>query len=195
MAVRADLDIFQGDTYLSRWYAVVIDGLAVDHRGYPGAGAKDTTLVAVTVTVPDAVLRPQNYIVPAEAISEAGRHLRAERMMRVAQVHTHGDDWVEHSPTDDDRAYSQREGAISIVVPFHGSRRPTVAECGIHLRTPSGWRRSDGATVDAVVQVIPSKLDHRKAIWPKNSISNGGTFCRFLAWTKVRLRRLIRSTS
>ena len=30
MAVRADLDIFQGDTYLSRWYAVVIDGLAVD---------------------------------------------------------------------------------------------------------------------------------------------------------------------
>lgn len=30
MAVRADLDILQGDTYLSRWYAVVIDGQAVD---------------------------------------------------------------------------------------------------------------------------------------------------------------------
>jgi hypothetical protein len=53
---------------------------------------------AVTVTVPDAVLRPRNYIVPAEAISEAGRHLRTERMTRVAQVHTHGNDWVEHSP-------------------------------------------------------------------------------------------------
>lgn len=171
-----------------------LDGFRIDEAGYPDAAADAHVFVATTLVVPDAVLSPRNYVVPAAAVSNSGRHLRVERMTRVAQVHSHGNDWLEHSPTDDDRAYSQRPGAVSIVVPFHGTTRPAVGECGVHLRTETEWQR---VSPDSVIKVIPSVLDHRSTTWAptQNSTHSGGTFFRFRAWVKSRWRSLVRSGS
>jgi hypothetical protein len=157
-----------------------LDGFRIDEAGYPGVSPDDQVYIAVTVVVPDAVLCPRNYIVPADAVSAAGRHLRTERMSRVAQVHSHGNNWVEHSCTDDDRAYSQRPGAISVVVPFHGTTRPEVTECGVHIRTEPGWRR---VRPESVIKIIPSVLDHRSTKWPPKPdlTPSGGIFSRLLA--------------
>jgi len=53
-----------------------LDGFRVDETGYPDASPDGQVYVAVTVVVPDADLRPQNYVVPAAAVRAAGRHLR-----------------------------------------------------------------------------------------------------------------------
>lgn len=170
---------------------VYLDGFLLDETGYPGVSPDDQVHVAVTVVVPDAVLRPGNYVVSAEAVSVAGRHLLTGRMIRLAQVHSHGDDWVEHSAVDDDRAYSQRPGAISIVVPFHGTTRPPVTECGVHLRTETRWRRVDPASV---ITIIPSVLDHRSTLWAPTAAPapSGGIFSRFRAWTRTGWTRRTR---
>lgn len=139
-----------------------LDGYKVDTTGYHGIHPDAVSHIAVAVTVPDAVLRPLSFEVPAIAMSEAGMHLRSERMTRLAQVHSHATVWVEHSPTDDERSYSQREGSISIVVPSHGITRPTLDECGIHVRTSSGWRRTRGKGPETVVLVTPSMRDYRR---------------------------------
>lgn len=171
-----------------------LDGFRIDETGYPGVSPDDQVYVAVTVVLPDAVLRPRKYTVPADAVSAAGRHLRTERMIRVAQVHSHGNDWVEHSCTDDDRAYSQRPRAVSVVVPFHGTTRPEVTECGVHIRTETGWRR---VRPESVIKIIPSVLDHRSIKWPLKPAPtpSGGIFCRFLAWIRTALRLPARSES
>ena len=163
-----------------------LDGYRVDETGYPGVDPGDQTFVAVTVVVPDADLHPRYYTVSADVISQAGQHLRTLHMTRVAQVHTHGNDWVDHSTTDDDRAYSQRPGTISIVVPHHSQHRPPVADCGVHLRTEHGWRR---VKPDSVITIVPTVLDHRSHPWtppesPASPASTGGIFARFLDWTK-----------
>jgi hypothetical protein len=187
------LDLFaQHDPGIER--VAYLDGFRIDETGYPGASPDDQVYVAVTIVVPDAVLRPRNYVVPAEAVSAAGRHLRTERMTRIAQVHSHGNDWVEHSCTDDDRAYSQRPGAISVVVPFHGTTRPDATECGVHIRAEAGWRR---IRPESVIKIIPSVLDHRSTNWAPtpDSAPSGGIFSRFRAWTRTALTRHARSES
>lgn len=178
---QAVLDVFEShEPGVER--VAYLDGFPIDEAGYPGASPSDQIYVAVTVVVPNAVLSPRNYVVPAGAVSEAGSHMRTGRMTRVAQVHSHGNDWVEHSGTDDDRAYTQRPGGLSIVVPFHGVSRPNVAECGVHIRTDAGWQR---VRPDSVIKIIPSVLDHRSTTWPPTpqAAPSGGIFSRFLAWT------------
>ena len=109
---QAVLDLFQRhEPSVER--VAYLDGFRIDEAGYPDSAPGEQIFVATTVVVPDAVLSPRNYSVSARAISDAGVHLRTGRMTRVAQVHSHGNDWVEHSRTDDECAYSQRPGAIS----------------------------------------------------------------------------------
>lgn len=171
-----------------------LDGFRIDEAGYPDVALDAQVFLATTVVVPDAVLRPRNYVVSAEAVSAAGRHLRVERMTRVSQIHTHGNGWVEHSPTDDDRAYSQRPGAVSIVVPFHGATRPELEDCGVHVRTETAWQ---GVRPDSVIKIIPSVLDHRSAPWQpaRNSHHSGATCSRFREWIKTAWKRLVHSGS
>lgn len=165
-----------------------LDGLVVDDSGYPASaeGAVETR-VAITVVVPDAILRPRDYVVPSDAVSAAGRHLRTERMIRVAQVHTHGNDWVDHSQTDDARAYSQRLGAVSIVMPFHGADRPGPSECGVHVRTARGWQR---VQPESVIKLIPSVIDQRSSRWEATPIPNpsGGIFSLFRTWVNAKVK-------
>jgi hypothetical protein len=121
--------------------------------------------VATTVTVPDAVTSPRNFTVSAEAMERAGGHFDALNQVRLAQVHTHGDDDTDHSPTDDRRAYSQRDGALSIVLPHHGAGRPWPWQTGVHVRESDGWRRLHGDEVNDVLRIVPSVLDYRRKSW------------------------------
>jgi len=117
--------------------------------------------VVTTLVIPDAQLSPGNYRVVSEGIRRASEHLFDHGLVRLAQIHTHGNDWIGHSRTDDERAYSQRNGAVSIVLPFHATHRPSPLEGGVHVRTDGGWIRIEPAVV---VRQLVSNIDQRQAV-------------------------------
>jgi hypothetical protein len=121
--------------------------------------------VATTVTMPDAVTSPGNYTVSATAMAQAGEHFEILGLVRLAQVHTHGNHWVGHSRADDGRAYSQLDGALSLVLPHHAAGQPAPWQAGVHLREPTGWRRVTGDEVNDVVRLVPGLIDHRSTSW------------------------------
>lgn len=155
------------------------DGYLTDMAGYP-----DATPVAVVaaLVLPDARLAPGNYEVSATAMSQAGSHLRARRMTRLAQIHTHGNDWVDHSHTDDAHAYSQRIGSLSIVMPRHAITNPTLDECGVHVRTAVGWQRLTSAETQSYVRIEPSLYDYRNPACLEPTSQSIGTFSLFRRW-------------
>jgi len=121
--------------------------------------------IVTTVTIPDAECHPGWYTVPSGKMSEAGQHLRSRGMMRLAQVHTHGNAETRHSPRDDRLAYSQLDGALSIVLPFHANHRPRPFDAAVHIREPNGWRLLSMDEVDDVIDVVPAVLDFRRETW------------------------------
>ena len=118
--------------------------------------------VVTTLTIPAAHLHPQRFEVTPEAMSQAGKHFRAFRLRRLAQVHTHPAERTGHSPWDDQKAYSQLAGAVSIVLPHFARRHPALSETGIHLRMPNGWRQLAPTEVNEHMRVVPSLLDFRQ---------------------------------
>ncbi len=75
--------------------------------------------------------------------------------MRLAQIHTHPGTWVEHSEHDDERAYSQRAGALSIVVPNYGRGGVVLEDCGLHVREEGEWRMLSLEEYDSYLRIIP----------------------------------------
>lgn len=117
--------------------------------------------VVATVIIPNALLTVGNYRVPAEAIAEAGRHMIEFGLVRLLQVHTHGNDWTDHSSVDDHLAYTRRDGGLSIVLPFHARRRPRPEEGGVHIRERGQWHRLRDSEVGGTVRLVPSIRDFR----------------------------------
>ena len=118
--------------------------------------------VVTTVTIPNAVLTEGNYRVSAENIAQAGRHLPAYGLVRLAQVHTHGNGWTDHSHTDDEKAYTRRPGAISIVLPDHARNQPGPLDGGVHIREPNRWHRLSLEQAAQVIRIVPSEIDFRE---------------------------------
>lgn len=118
--------------------------------------------VVTTVTVPHAEQSAGHFTVAAEEMSRAGAHLRGNGLVRLARVHTHPGSDVRHSPTDDSRAYSQRIGAVSIVLPWHATGNPWPADGAVHVRDVDGWRRLDPQEALAFINVIPAVVDTRR---------------------------------
>lgn len=116
--------------------------------------------IVTTLTFPNAILRPGSFSVPAKSMSEAGRHLGS--IARLAQVHTHPGKWVGHSDVDDTLAYSQHDGAISIVLPNYCDNIKSVRDIGIHICRRGIWRELTKTEADAVLQFVPSVFDFRK---------------------------------
>lgn len=133
-----------------------LEGLTWEDR----SGAKHG--VVTSVTIPNATLRPGNYAVTGAAVAQAAGPLFEHGLKRLAQVHTHGNDWTNHSDTDDRRAYSASPGALSIVLPYHARRSPIPADGGIHIRTVDGWERADDP--HRIVRIVPSSFDHRPTV-------------------------------
>jgi hypothetical protein len=148
------LDEFSGERRKVEQVAY-IDGIVFED-------AECTVAVATTLTIPDALLEPGRFKVSPEAMSQAGKHFRRFRMQRLAQVHTHPTDWVGHSQWDDERAYSQVIGAISIVLPDYARDRPALEEAGVHLRTQKGWRQLSEEEKAQRLRIVPGYLDFRQ---------------------------------
>lgn len=118
--------------------------------------------VATSLTLPNAEMHRANFTVSGESMSEAGQHFTRFGMERLAQAHTHPSRDVRHSPFDDENAYSQMDGAVSIVLPHHARFRPDLAECGIHVRDDRGWRRLNVGEIETIIRVLPGCLDFRR---------------------------------
>lgn len=154
-----------------------------------GVRAGDTAVVT-TLTIPDAELFPGYYDVSAEAMSQGGVHLRQYRLARIAQVHTHGLDGCHHSSRDDAMAYSQRDGAISIVLPYHAAQRPAPHDGAIHRKAGDRWIVIDPAEAAADVRVIPAVLDFRRPEWIASPTATKapsmGVWRRLTSWLRRR---------
>lgn len=121
--------------------------------------------VATTVTVPDAITSSGRYKVTPAAMDQAGAHFEHLGLVRLAQVHTHGNHHVRHSWVDDQQAYSQMDGALSLVLPHHAAGRPIPVHAGVHLRGPEGWCRVRGDEIHQVLRLVSSLIDHRSPQW------------------------------
>jgi hypothetical protein len=137
----------------------------VERVAYLDGYRRDDVGVVTTVVIPDATCEPGYYTVNAEQMREAGKHFRPYGIQRLAQVHTHGDRGLGHSTRDDQMAYSQRDGALSLVLPEHAAGRPKPGQGLLHVRTPDGWLTLDPTEAAAVITVIPSLLDYRRTTW------------------------------
>jgi hypothetical protein len=118
--------------------------------------------IATTLTLPNVDMHPTYFTVSGDSMSEAGQHFRRLDMQRIAQVHTHPGRDVRHSSFDDENAYSQMNGAVSIVLPYHARPRPPLSECGVHLRGNCGWRRLSGREIENIIRILPGCLDFRR---------------------------------
>lgn len=162
-----------------------LDGVRVDGGG-----------VVTTVTLPNAHTARGYYTVPAAAMSEAGAHFRRHGLVRLVQVHTHGNGWVNHSPRDDRLAYSQRVGAVSLVLPHHACHRhaPTDSSVGVHVRRADGWQRLGATEADDLITVVPSLLDHRRQPC-RTTAPRTGTVATLRGWYRWIQTRRSRSDS
>lgn len=146
---------------------------------------RDDIGVVTTLVIPDADLAPRYFTVPATAMSQAGQHFRAHRLARLLQVHTHGGDWCGHSPRDDEMAYSQVPGALSLVLPFHARRHPSPHDGLLHIREEGGWRALGEAEARHTLRLVPAHLDFRSDRWmqspPATKESSTGSFGRWIS--------------
>jgi len=140
-----------------RWPRAAVERIAY----IDGIGCGDIK-VATSLTLPNAAMHRTYFTVSGEAMSEAGQHFSRFGMERLAQVHTHPGRDMRHSPFDDENAYSQMNGAVSIVLPHHARFRPDLGECGIHVRDDSGWRRLNVGEIEPIIRILPGCLDFRR---------------------------------
>jgi hypothetical protein len=83
-------------------------------------------------------------------------------LTNLAQVHTHPSDWVEHSPYDDERAYSTREGALSLVWPDYGlSLNYDLCGVGVHVRRAGAWVQLDEREAGERIRLVDDFADYR----------------------------------
>jgi hypothetical protein len=156
-----------------------------------GFGGEEVA-VATTVTVPDAECTPGYYTVNAEQMREAGAHFRQYSMRRLAQVHTHGGFATTPSCRDERLAYSQRAGALSIVLPHHAEDRPSPVDGSVNERTSDGWRRLSAEEAAAAISIVPSLLDFRRSVWSESHLDTMAISAGGFARAARRLRSLFR---
>lgn len=121
----------------------------------------DGDAIVTTVTVPHAQQSAGHFTVIAEEMSRAGAHLRAHTLLRLAQVHTHPGRDTRHSVTDDERAYSRKFGAVSIVLPWHAAGDPAPTDGTVHVHDGRGWRRLSQHEAAALIRLLPATIDTR----------------------------------
>jgi hypothetical protein len=152
-AWKAVVDTFTATTGMVQRVAF-LDGVAA------GPSVEDGGVVT-TVAFPHADESEGHWDVDSHEMSRAGRHLHLYGLVRLAQIHSHPGPWTGHSGPDDELAYSQSPGAISIVLPTFGLTCPGLGDAGVHLREEDGWRTLEHDDVRSYVRILPSLLDLR----------------------------------
>ena len=125
-----------------------------------GAGEQ----VVTTVVVPGQRVGPGRFEVPHAATRTMGAALGDAGLVNLAQLHTHPDEWVGHSRWDDARAYSTRNGALSIVWPHYGRVLSPPEHWGVHECVGARWRRLGLSAAAARLVVLPDGRDLRVAV-------------------------------
>jgi proteasome lid subunit RPN8/RPN11 len=163
--------------------------------GYLDGFISNDLAVVTTVTIPEAECTPRYYTVKAEHMSEAGGHLRRFGMRRLAQVHTHGGADTTASRRDEQLAYSQRPGALSIILPFHAAQQPSPTSGSVNLRADDGWKRLTTQDAEESVLVVPSILDFRRQTWNESRHGMMVTLAAVFGRRMKLARRVFRSRS
>lgn len=159
----------------------------VERVAYLDGIRADGDAIVTSVVIPNADLHPGWYKVAPEAMGEAAQHAREHGLVRLAQIHTHPGPDCRHSPYDDDNAYSQRPGAVSVVLPYHASRRPHLGDAAVHVKNEHGWALMPAVDVDRHVRCISSLVDLRRDTW---SDSQTGTKATPAGFWRRWLRRM-----
>lgn len=130
----------------------------------PKAMAISPLQVVTTVIVPGQRVSPRWFEIPHASVRQMGMRLREEALVNVAQLHTHPSDWVGHSAWDNERAYSRREGALSIVWPDYGSALYPLARWGVHECRAAKWVRLGSEEVKERIVIVPGLIDLRGSL-------------------------------
>jgi hypothetical protein len=118
--------------------------------------------VVTTVTAPKLYQTPGNYSVDMASLRHIAAAMRAQGLTNLAQVHTHPSDWVDHSPYDDERAYSTREGALSLVWAHYGlSLNYDLSGVGILERRGGEWVKLDERGTRERIRLVDDFADFR----------------------------------
>lgn len=115
-----------------------------------------------TALVPDARHGWGHVICGDEAVGAAGRAARGHGLGVLAQLHTHGSDWTEHSIGDDTLIVMPFEGMLSLIAPWYGrvGLRPLYG-LGIHQYQDGTWVGIRPESVRENVRVVPDAIDLR----------------------------------
>jgi hypothetical protein len=132
----------------------------VEQVAYLDGVETEAVAIVTTMTFPNAILQRGGFSVPASSMSEAGQHLGP--LARIAQVHTHPGEWVGHSGTDNEQAYSKHDGAVSIVIPNYGKGVRTISNVGIHVCNNFKWRMLPAAEKESFLRIVPTLFDFRR---------------------------------
>ncbi len=117
--------------------------------------------VVTTLTIPEAEQAHGHYAISAHEMTRAGLHLRELGLIRIAQIHTHPGSWTGHSGHDDEFAYSQADGAVSIVAPHFAGTAPGLGDCSVHVRRETGWKKLSAKKRKRTIKIVPSLIDLR----------------------------------
>jgi hypothetical protein len=118
--------------------------------------------VVTTVAAPKLYQTPGNYSVEMTSLRRLAAAMRANGLTNMAQLHTHPSDWVDHSPHDDERAYSTREGALSLVWACYGSQMcHDLSGIGVQERRGEEWVRLSEAETANRIRLVDDFADFR----------------------------------
>jgi hypothetical protein len=118
--------------------------------------------VVTTVAAPKLYQTGGNYSVEMTSLRRLAAEMRANGLTNLAQLHTHPSDWVDHSPYDDERAYSTREGALSLVWADYGMRLGhDLSGIGVHERRGADWVRLSDAETESRIRLMDDFADFR----------------------------------
>jgi hypothetical protein len=127
----------------------------------PAALARADVQVVTTVVNPKQRVSSGNFEIPYEGTRAMGQALASHQLVNVAQLHAHPADWVGHSSWDDQRAYSSRDHALSIVWPHYGTGLPPIDDWGIHECLGGSWRRLSPSAARDRIRIVPAVLQLR----------------------------------
>ncbi len=107
-------------------------------RGHEGmvywAGSKNNNSVDITMAIAPWTISNSGMVrVPHLSNLNVILELSKNKLMHIGQIHSHPEDWVGHSPGDDEFAAFKTEGLLSVVAPNYGRiKLDLYSNCGIH---------------------------------------------------------------
>jgi hypothetical protein len=139
-------------------------GLDGDHEGIIfllGRESEGVTIIT-TALAPEADHGWGHVICDDSQVAAAGRAARAHGLGILAQLHTHGRDWTEHSTGDDNLIVMPFEGMLSLIAPWYGrvGLRP-LDGLGVHQHQDGRWVSIDRGSVRQRLHLVPDHIDLR----------------------------------